>query len=276
MDRRIRADLAMAVATLMLGASLLFSGASLLRLHEGTVGTSLHFGLAELLGIVAAALGVALLCWWAFALLCACLSAWAQSRGSAHLAVASENLSPAYMRRLVAAVLGLNLLAAPLAHAATSGVDPQWHAQTVATAPAVLAPVPAAADPLAAALDPPPVDGAGAILPYWVPQTAQTDPGPLLSPATRPAAEPAEGPAPQQEAVEQESPDGTGPATAAEVVVQRGDSLWSIVATALGPFSTEVDVAQAWPAWYQANRATIGPDPHLILPGQVLHAPSGP
>ena len=33
------------------------------------------------------------------------------------------------------------------------------------------------------------------------------------------------------------------------------------------------EIAQAWPAWFDANRAVIGEDPDLILPGQVLRAP---
>ncbi|MFC8304109.1 LysM peptidoglycan-binding domain-containing protein [Specibacter sp. NPDC057265] len=259
MERQTRADLAMTIATLMLASSLMFSGASLLRLHEGTLGAPAHFGLAELLGIVAAAVGLALLCWWALALICAFLGAWAQSKGSVRATAVSESLSPAFMRRLVVAVLGLNLLAAPLANAVTTpGPDPRWHAETVATAPAATAPAPSG--------------GTEAVLPHWVPHTVQTNPGPLLSPARRPATEPPQG----QAAAQDQRAGRSAPAAAAEVVVQRGDSLWSIVATALGPFCTEVDVAQAWPAWYQANRATIGPNPHLILPGQVLHAPSGP
>ncbi len=61
--------------------------------------------------------------------------------------------------------------------------------------------------------------------------------------------------------------------TTAEVVVRRGDSLWSIAARHLGPDPSEAEIAEAWPAWYAANREVIGPDPDLLLPGQVLHAP---
>lgn len=60
----------------------------------------------------------------------------------------------------------------------------------------------------------------------------------------------------------------------AEIVVAPGDSLWSIVATQLGPLATAADVAATWPSWYQANASTIGPDPCLVLPGQVLRAPA--
>ncbi len=60
----------------------------------------------------------------------------------------------------------------------------------------------------------------------------------------------------------------------ARVVVKPGDTLWSIAATDLGPNATAEDVAARWPAWYAANRELIGPDPDLILPGQVLRIPA--
>lgn len=58
------------------------------------------------------------------------------------------------------------------------------------------------------------------------------------------------------------------------VVVKPGDTLWSIAATELGPNATPEDIAARWPAWYAANRELIGPDPDLILPGQVLRIPA--
>lgn len=58
-----------------------------------------------------------------------------------------------------------------------------------------------------------------------------------------------------------------------DVVVHRGDTLWSIAARHLGPNASDAEIAQAWPAWFDANRAVIGDDPDLILPGQVLRAP---
>ncbi|MEI8409227.1 MULTISPECIES: LysM peptidoglycan-binding domain-containing protein [unclassified Kribbella] len=60
----------------------------------------------------------------------------------------------------------------------------------------------------------------------------------------------------------------------ARVVVKPGDTLWSIAANELGPNSTAEAVAARWPAWYDANRQQIGPDPDLILPGQVLRIPA--
>ncbi len=58
------------------------------------------------------------------------------------------------------------------------------------------------------------------------------------------------------------------------VVVHRGDTLWAIAARDLGPDATDAEVAAHWPRWYAANRAVIGPDPDLVLPGQVLVRPS--
>ncbi|GIL35573.1 LysM peptidoglycan-binding domain-containing protein [Phycicoccus sp. DTK01] len=58
------------------------------------------------------------------------------------------------------------------------------------------------------------------------------------------------------------------------VVVHRGDSLWTLAARHLGPGASDAEVARAWPRWYAANRAVIGADPDLLLPGQVLRAPT--
>ena len=58
-------------------------------------------------------------------------------------------------------------------------------------------------------------------------------------------------------------------------VVERGESLWRIAADLLGPDASDADIARAWPLIYQANRATIGDDPGLILPGQELAIPQG-
>lgn len=59
-----------------------------------------------------------------------------------------------------------------------------------------------------------------------------------------------------------------------EVVVRRGDTLWSIAARHLGEQATDQDVAEAWPRWYSTNRDVIGGDPDLIVPGQRLVVPA--
>ncbi|HYN28373.1 MAG TPA: LysM domain-containing protein, partial [Dermatophilaceae bacterium] len=63
------------------------------------------------------------------------------------------------------------------------------------------------------------------------------------------------------------------PRTEEEVVVRRGDTLWTIAARHLGAGATDAEVARAWPRWYDANAAVIGADPDLLLPGQRLLPP---
>lgn len=67
-------------------------------------------------------------------------------------------------------------------------------------------------------------------------------------------------------------PDGTAPA--GSVVVRTGDTLWGIAARTLGPGASDAEIAAEWPRWYAANAPTIGPDPDVLLPGQVLVAPA--
>ncbi|GAA4628785.1 LysM peptidoglycan-binding domain-containing protein [Cellulomonas oligotrophica] len=63
------------------------------------------------------------------------------------------------------------------------------------------------------------------------------------------------------------SPGGT-------VIVRPGDTLWSLTARHLGDEPTDAEIAAAWPRWYAANAASIGPDPDLLHPGQVLVVPA--
>lgn len=62
-------------------------------------------------------------------------------------------------------------------------------------------------------------------------------------------------------------------AATAGVIVRPGDSLWSIAAAHLPDDATPARIDAAWRAWYRANRDVIGPNPNLVIPGQVLHAP---
>jgi hypothetical protein len=57
------------------------------------------------------------------------------------------------------------------------------------------------------------------------------------------------------------------------VVVRPGESLWTIAADHLGSAATTARVAAAWPRWYAANVAVIGPDPDLVAVGTVLAVP---
>jgi len=58
-----------------------------------------------------------------------------------------------------------------------------------------------------------------------------------------------------------------------EVVVHRGDSLWSIAARHLGPDASAAEIDRSWRQWFSLNRDRVGADPDLILPGQILRVP---
>jgi hypothetical protein len=59
------------------------------------------------------------------------------------------------------------------------------------------------------------------------------------------------------------------------VVVAPGDTLWGLARRHLHRGATDAEIARAWPRWYRANRAVIGPDPNLLLPGMRLRVPEG-
>jgi nucleoid-associated protein YgaU len=55
-------------------------------------------------------------------------------------------------------------------------------------------------------------------------------------------------------------------------VVASGDTLWDIAAMVLQT-NDPVRIARYWPRIHRLNRAVIGRDPNLIVPGQVLELP---
>ncbi len=58
------------------------------------------------------------------------------------------------------------------------------------------------------------------------------------------------------------------------VVVRRGDTLWSLAAASLGPSATAADISTTVRECHRLNAVVIGPDPDLILPGQLLRVPT--
>ncbi|MCL1869346.1 MAG: LysM peptidoglycan-binding domain-containing protein [Promicromonosporaceae bacterium] len=101
------------------------------------------------------------------------------------------------------------------------------------------------------------------------PKAATTAPAPPRPPAPAPAAS-----APTAAVTVIPAP--APPATAAPmtVVVLRGDTLWDIAAAHLDPGATDAQILAATVRWHQANRAVIGDDPDVILPGQILTQPA--
>lgn len=94
-----------------------------------------------------------------------------------------------------------------------------------------------------------------------------------------PVVVPADGPVPDWPASR------TADSPAAQVsagrrVVLRGDCLWDIAAAWLRQSAsaepTDGEVAAAVHAWWAANDTVIGPDPDVLLPGQVLVPPEPP
>lgn len=58
-----------------------------------------------------------------------------------------------------------------------------------------------------------------------------------------------------------------------EIVVRRGDTLWSLAERHLGPGATDGEIAVEWPHWFTANRAVIGGNPDHLVPGERLRPP---
>jgi hypothetical protein len=153
--------------------------------------------------------------------------------------------TPLAIRRLAALLLGVGLVSAPVALALPAQAAPVGSTSTQQAAPGGLSPVPAGVD-------------------AWTPDRpaaprASSRPATSVS-ATQPSALLV--PRPHRER-----------AVTDHVVVRRGDTLWDIAARALGPHASAGDIAASWPRWHAANRSTIGPDPGLILPGQLLQPP---
>ncbi len=159
------------------------------------------------------------------------------------------------MRRLAVAALAVQLLSAPLAHAAEPPSGPAWVPTQEVTAQesspeAAISPSwsPTPSDPQAAELP------ENAVQPHWRPSAPVADPGLLAAQPVRAA---------------QDAPPSPG-----EVTVLAGDTLWDIASRHLGPGASDVDVALYWPRWYEANKAQIGENPDVLLPGQILKTPS--
>jgi uncharacterized membrane protein YtjA (UPF0391 family) len=278
-------DAAMAFGILLLGLSLAASGGNLLQRWRSSTARQQVLSFEDQLGIIANTAALIVITWWLISFLIAIVWALLQHSGRSGAAAATAKFSPAFMRRLAVAALGFQLLAAPLATAATlPSPDPQprpavsalW--TPTATAPGGLV-LPLPLRSLAAPASPaPPAAGtaAGPALPSTAaapaPDPALPSPGP--SPAASPPwIPPAPAVAPGTLAARQlrtDNPEVGG----AEVTVRAGDSLWSLAASRLGPLASDVDIAAEWPRLYQANRSVVGDNPDLLHPGQVLRLPA--
>ena len=198
-------------------------------------------------GLVVAVLALlawALITWLATGLALVCLGRLPGLTGRVAAAVAAQAL-PTALRRSLEIALGASLALG-----------------TVGAAPALAAVSSPAAGPSTGSSS-----GPVAVVNLDWPGQASVPADPTSASSARPAA--AVRPA-------------TAPGVRAGLVVQPGDTLWSLakrslqVASGSGRSSvdpTDAQVATAWPSWWAANRAVIGDDPDLLRPGTALVTP---
>lgn len=246
----VRADAAMAAVILLLGIFLAATGSFLVQRWQSASARQQSLSFEDQLGIAANTAGLIVITWWVMSFGIAVAAAMLDRLGRTRAAAATGRFSPAFMRRLVLAAVGLQLLTAPLATAATApdGSGPGGPAQAAVSASWTPSPGQAPV---------PEPQGPGAttgVDPRWKPLSPIVDAGPLTARPVR----------------SQDTP-----AARREVTVRSGDSLWSIAAASLGPFASDADIAREWPRLYAGNRQAIGPNPHLLRPGQVLILPPG-
>jgi nucleoid-associated protein YgaU len=251
-------DAVSAAAILLLGVLLWAGGAGLLEQWQQSSARGQGLRPENLLGAGAAVSGTALVGWWLLSFLLVGATTVLDRMGKLRAAAVTRRLSPAFMQRLVLAALSVQLVAGPAAHADAAVPGPEWAPtqENVSAAPADYTgstnpPVDYA--PIEEALKGTPAPPS-TIEPGWQPAAPVVSPGLLAAPAVR-------------------SVNDTGTA-AATLTVLAGDTLWDIAAAALGPAASDLDIAMQWPRWYEANRAIIGQNPDVLLPGQILQPPS--
>ncbi|MGF6833866.1 hypothetical protein QF015_002041 [Paenarthrobacter sp. TE4293] len=255
MTRTFRSDAAFAASILGLALLLVYMGNTLLDQWRRAEQHQQSFSFEHLLGFAATAAGVTLVAWWTLSLLLAICASLLHRSGRTRGANAVAKCSPAFMLRLAVALVSMNLLGASMAQAASATPSPAWDPAPATTGQS---PHPAwTPTSLARAThvsQTPRADTSGSVMsdPRWQPLSPVIDPGLLSRPSSR------------QEATTYDT----------TVVVKDGDSLWSIAASRLAPFATDVEVALMWPKWYAANRGAIGDDPSVLTPGLVLRPPS--
>jgi hypothetical protein len=257
-QRPVRAEAALAVVILGLGAFLVFTGAGIVDHWGRSAAHQQALLFDDLLGLLALAAGLTVIAWWLLSLVTAFASALLERTGYNAAARATARFTPVFMRRLAMAAVGVQLLGAPLAHAdalpAAALSSSNGSSLSAAWAPL--------ADkrpdlPAGHSKDSGVSEGFAAmgseLQPQWKPRVPVVEPGLVTSLPARAMTEPA--------------------GARRDIPVRAGESLWTIAARELGPGASEVEIAARWPLWYQANRTVIGADPNVLLPGQLLSPP---
>jgi hypothetical protein len=248
--------LALVTAALSLLAGLL------LQVAEATVGAIADVAasgparLEDVVGGVAGLAVFALLLWGAVAVF-ASIAAALLPRAGGRTSSLSRAVAPAVLRRLVAALLGVAVVGCSAPARADTG-GPETVAVVCAPTPrrvaAATSPPVAVPDPLSAAWHPTdPV-----VSPGWVPTEA------LARRPSRPGVDPGVVTAPRRR---------LNATVDDEVVVRRGDTLWSLTERYLGPGATGAQVNREWPRWVAANRSVLTRGPDHLVPGMRLRPP---
>lgn len=251
----------MAASVLLLGGFLCTRGLSLVQRWILEPQALQSPDADELLGAAATFAGLIVTVWWVLSMASALASAFLEVSGRKHAAATAGKFCPEFMRRLALAALTVQLASAPLAHAGSPAPGPGWMPTQEVAASAAWGPTGAAATPVHPAApssaatrptgEPPQSSGPQ---PNWRPNAPVPAPDPVVARPLR------DGPLPPQSSM--------------PVTVLAGDTLWDIAARDLGPGATDREVALHWPRWYQANRAVIGENPDVLLPGQILDPPA--
>ena len=188
--------------------------------------------------VMVALVGVVLSLWVGLGMALSALSALPGALGQASTRLA-DRIAPAVVRKVVAFVLGTALTAALVPGTAVAGSAHPAPRQAVVTSAQYAVGV---------------LSNVAGTTHTSEHEDEDAAPGPSWSPDRR--ALPANG--------------AGGPG---EIVVHRGDNLWSIAARHLGPTATTTEISAEWHRWFAANRHVIGDDANLITPGQVLRPP---
>lgn len=231
--------------------------------------------------LLAAGVGAVVAAWWALGAALTVAAVLLDGRGAAGRLVAgwARRTAPPVLRMGVAALLGAGTLALPAAASATSvpaavtasagSADSAGWADAAGPTDVV---VPAAATADHVGGEPSPVS----VPTEPTEPTGPAEAGAAPDVAWRPAAPPRRlAPADEASAaLVAPAPSRPDRTARAEVVVRRGDTLWSIAARQLPAGAGAAEIAEAWPELYAANREVVGENPSLIRPGQRLLVPA--
>ena len=198
------------------------------------------------------------------------------SRSADVLDRASVRGCPRTLRRLVALALGVALTGGAGVGAASAASAPAPPEPTANGLPANGLPAPGGLTLLDGLALPDRTTGTGIgspgptrrTEPQHAPRSTAVDAVPGTSAGNDGAPHQRRRAVPHPPAVEPDPPPATG------IQVLPGDSLWRIAERLLPARAGDGPITGAWHRLHAANRAAIGPDPDLVLPGIRLHLPS--